>query len=290
MVKIRVPATTANVGVGFDCLGIALNLYTYFTFEKADKFSIHGCEKRFQNKDNLVYTSFLKTLNHLNKEEIGVSITIEGNVPVSRGLGSSATCVVAGVLGACEITNTKLDKDAILSICTQIEGHPDNVAPAIYGGLMASYQDEKTVISVPYQVDKRFRFLALIPEFETETKAAREVLPKTLPFSTVVKNSAKLSVVLKGFELYEANILSEVMDDEVHEPYRKSLIYEYDEVRKICEEIESVCFYISGSGSTLMNVMRDTKRICEIQNRLDKLKYGWKCVLLDVEQTGASVC
>lgn len=290
MVKIQVPATTANVGVGFDCLGIALNLYTYFTFEEADEFSITGCEERFQNEDNLVYTSFLKALAYLKKEVKGVSIIIDSNVPVSRGLGSSATCVVGGVLGAYELTNTAIDKEAILNICTEIEGHPDNVAPAIYGGLMASYQSEKSVISVPYLVDERFHFLALIPDFETKTEEARKVLPKELPFATAVRNSAKLSVVLKGFEMYESNILSEVMSDEVHEPYRKPLIHEYDEVRAICEEIESVCFYISGSGSTLMNVMRDAEQVEAIQKRLDELDYGWKCVMLDVDRAGASLC
>lgn len=290
MVKIQVPATTANVGVGFDCLGIALNLYTYFTFEEADEFSISGCEERFQNEDNLVYTSFLKALTYLKKEVKGVSIIIDSNVPVSRGLGSSATCVVGGVLGAYELTNTEIDKEAILKICTEIEGHPDNVAPAIYGGLMASYQSEKSVISVPYLVDERFHFLALIPDFETKTEEARKVLPKELPFATAVRNSAKLSVVLKGFEMYESNILSEVMSDEIHEPYRKPLIHEYDEVRAICEEIESVCFYISGSGSTLMNVMRDADRVELIQKRLDELNYGWKCVMLDVDRAGASIC
>lgn len=290
MVKIQVPATSANVGVGFDCLGLALNLYSYFTFEEIDGFSISGTEKRFLNKDNLVYTSFLKALTYLNKEVKGVSIYIDSHVPVARGLGSSATCVVGGVLGAYALTNTLIDKDEILKICTEIEGHPDNVAPAIFGGLMASYQTKEEVVSVRYPVDERFHFLALIPDFETKTSDARKVLPTTIPFSTAVTNSAKLSVVLKGFEMYNSNILSLALKDEVHEPFRKELIYEYQAVKEICEEIESVCFYISGSGSTLMNVMCDISCIDVIQEKVSLLNHHWQCKLLKLSKEGASLC
>jgi len=290
MVNIRVPATTANVGVGFDCLGIALNLYNYFTFEEIDGFSIQGCEKRFQNKDNLVYTSFLKTLSFLDKKVAGVSIVMNSNIPVSRGLGSSATCVVGGVLGAYALTNTKINKEDILKICVEIEGHPDNVAPAIYGGLQACYQSVNEVVRVDYLVDDRFSFLALIPNFETNTKEARKVLPKVLPFENAVQNSAKLSVILKGFEMYDANILTLAMNDEVHEPYRKGLIHEYEKVKAICNNIESVCFYISGSGSTLMNIMRSDIHVNEIQKQVEQLTYGWKCKLLKVDKIGACQC
>ena len=290
MVKIRVPATSANIGVGFDCLGIALDLYAYFTFEEIEGFSITGCDECFSNQDNLVYTSFLKALDYLKKEVKGVSIHIESHVPLARGLGSSATCVVGGVVGAYALSNTPLDKDAILRICSEIEGHPDNVAPAIFGGLRASFQDNGEVISVSYPVDERFHFLALIPDFETKTSEARKVLPEVLPFATAVRNSAKLSIVLKGFDMYETNILANVMNDQIHEPYRKVLIHEYEKVKKICQEIESVCFYISGSGSTLMNVMREKSNVNEIQKGLNQLQHNWKCLLLALNKEGVSIC
>lgn len=290
MVKLRVPATSANIGVGFDCLGIALDLYTYFTFEKSTAFSITGTPSQFQNKDNLVYLAFCKALAFLHHEVPEVAIHMESEVPMSRGLGSSATCVVGGVLGAYALTNTPIDKADILRLCTEMEGHPDNVAPAIYGGLIASYQNKERVCSVSYSVDERFQWLALIPNFETKTADARKVLPAEVPYTTAVQNSAKLSVVLKAFETYDTTILQEALKDELHEPYRKTLIHEYEEVKACCEAIDSIGFYISGSGSTLMNIMRDEKKVAAIQAAVQSLTYGWECRLLKVDKEGACIC
>lgn len=291
MVKVKVPATSANVGVGFDCLGIALNLYTYFTFERSDSFQITGCEERFATEDNLVYTSFQKALAYLGKDAFQVHIHIDSHVPVSRGLGSSATCVVGGVVGAYALTNTPIDKQEVLRLCTEIEHHPDNVAPAIYGGLIASYVDDnQQVYHASYPVHNQFTFLACIPNFETKTSDARKVLPTQVPFTTAVSNASKLSLVLKGFELGDVDLLQATMKDELHEPYRKQLIFEYEQVKKMCQEIESACFYISGSGSTLMNVMCDASKVDEIQKQLNTLQYKWQCIPLVVDEQGVQIC
>lgn len=289
MVTIRVPATSGNVGVGFDCLGLAVQLYSYFTFEVSDTFRISGCEEQYQNQNNLVYTSYLKALEVLGVEKKEVAITIVSHVPVARGLGSSATCVVGGVLGAYYVSNTPIDKQEILKICSDIEGHPDNVAPAIFGGLVASYQEEE-VCSVSYKMHEDYHFLALIPDFETKTEDARKVLPKEISYQSAVRNSAKLSVALKAFETYDVDSLHRVMKDELHEPYRKQLIHEYDAVKKVCEDIDSICFYISGSGSTLMNVMRSEQSVTKIQTELNKLQHNWKGILVKVDTTGACIC
>ncbi|OCN03787.1 homoserine kinase [Erysipelotrichaceae bacterium MTC7] len=291
MVKVKVPATSANVGVGFDCLGVALNLYTYFTFEPSDRFQISGCEPRFASEDNLVHTSFQKALAALGKEPMCVHIHIDSHVPVSRGLGSSATCVVGGVVGAYALTNTPIDKEAVLRLCTDIEHHPDNVAPAIFGGLVASYVDETNdVYHVSYPVDPRFTFLACIPDFETKTSDARKVLPEEVSFHTAVSNASKLSLVLKGFEMFDSQLLTVALKDEIHEPYRKKLIHGYEDVKAICLGVESVCFYISGSGSTLMNIMRDASKVATIQQQLTALPNHWTAIPLAVDTQGVQLC
>lgn len=291
MVKIKVPATSANLGVGFDCLGLALNMYSYFTFSKSNEIIITGCEPRFQNEDNLVYTSFQKALKALGFEQMPVEIDIQSDIPVSRGLGSSATCVVGGVLGAFALTQTPIDKELVLKICTEIEGHPDNVAPAIYGGLVASYTDEQANVHfVSYPIDERYNFLACVPDFETSTQDARAVLPEVIPFEKAVSNLSKLSIVLKGFEMYDSDLLSVAMADDLHEPYRKQLIHGYEKVQDICDNDHSVCFYISGSGSTLMNVMRDTAHVDVIAKQLEKLPNNWQCRPLQVDMKGATLC
>ena len=143
MIKITVPATTANIGCGFDSLGMALSLYSTFTFDQNDKFVITGCPEKYQNEDNLVITSYKKVFHKLNKEIIPVKLHIESQIPVSRGLGSSASCIVAGIWAANCILNHPLTKEECLTIATEIEGHPDNVAPAIYGNLCASFMDDQ---------------------------------------------------------------------------------------------------------------------------------------------------
>ena len=180
MAKVRVPATSANVGCGFDSLGIALNLYTTFDFELLeDGVEFVGFEERFANENNLVYKSLLFTLDRLGKNISGVKISIQNDVPISRGLGSSSTCVVGGIYGAYLLTNTPIDRQEIFTIANDIEGHPDNVSPAIFGNLSASCTtDNKEAVTVTYNVDERFNFLALIPNFETSTEEARKCRKK----------------------------------------------------------------------------------------------------------------
>lgn len=289
-IKVRVPATTANVGCGFDTLGIALNLYTIFTFEEIENgVEFVGFEEKYANENNLVYTSFLKTLKFLKKDIKGVKISIDCNVPVSRGLGSSSTCVVGGIYGAFGITNTPLNKDDIFTIANNIEGHPDNVSPAIFGGLSASCVVDNKPFTVSYDIDERFNFLALVPNFETLTEEARKVIPATFSKEDTIYNLSRLGVVLKSFENYDLDTLSKTMGDKIHEPYRKKLIYEYEEVKKICQEIDSVCFLISGSGSTLMNIVRDFDNIKFIEEKLKNLKYSWRIIPLKVDKLGTVI-
>ncbi|WP_241761524.1 homoserine kinase, partial [Fusobacterium nucleatum] len=261
MFEVRVPMTSANVACGFDTLGIAFQVYSIFDFELSDKLEFVNFEEEFCNEDNLVYIAFKKTLNFLNKTVKGVKITLKKQAPIARGLGSSATCVVAGIYGAYLLTESEINKNNILKIATEIEGHPDNVAPAIFGNLCASCLVDNEAVSVQYNVDDRFNFMALIPNFETKTADARKVLPEELPLKDAIFSLSRLGIVLRSFENYDIDTLKKVLADKIHEPYRKNLIYEYEEVRDICESVESYGFFISGSGSTLINIITDENKV-----------------------------
>ncbi len=290
MAKVRVPATSANVGCGFDTLGVALSVYNTFTFEVIPaSYELIGCEPAYNNEENLVYQSFLYTLNYLQKEVSGVRIHFDCQVPMSGGLGSSSTCVVGGIYGAYALSQTPIDEQEILRLATKIEGHPDNVSPAIFGGLSASCMVDNEAISVHYDIDRRFQFLALIPDFETLTHQARKVLPKQISYQDAIFNLSRLGVVLKAFEKYDLDVLGKVMEDRLHEPYRKVLIHEYDAVRSICESIDSVAFLISGSGSTLMNIVEHTESVPQIQAKLESLTHHWKALLLKVDKKGTVI-
>lgn len=290
MVSVRVPATSANVGCGFDTLGIALNLYTTFTFEELDKgLEFDGFDEKFCNENNLVYVSFKQALKHLKKKVKGLKISIDCNVPVSRGLGSSSTCVVGGIFGAYALTDTPIDRKEIFKLASAIEGHPDNVSPAIFGGLSASCMVEDESLTIKYNIDDRFRFLALIPNFETLTEDARKALPKMIDRQDAIYTLSRLGMVLKAFENYDLSLLKKVMDDKLHEPYRRKLIHEYDNVRKVCEAVDSVCFMISGSGSTLLNIVEEKANAKLIAKKLSSLEYAWETILLEVDKEGTTI-
>ncbi|MGL5544258.1 MAG: homoserine kinase [Cetobacterium sp.] len=288
MITIRVPATTANIGPGFDSLGMAFQLYSYFTFEEiGNKVKISGCEKEFQNEENLVYTAFKYTLDRLGKKVKGISIGIKSDIPVSRGLGSSAACIVAGVMGANILSGNILNQDEIFEICTTLEGHPDNVAPAIYGGLTASIVEKNKPYTVHYDIHKEIYFCAIIPEFEVSTKKSREILPEFVSHKDAVFNISRVAVLLKAFERGDGNLIKNSLADSLHEKYRKKLIYEFEEVKKICEKNENTAFFISGSGSTLINVSKNCNFDKKINFDLKKLKNNWKVKSLGVDFDGA---
>ena len=288
MFEVRVPMTSANVACGFDTLGIAFQEYSIFNFELSDKLEFINFEEKFCNEDNLVYIAFKKALNFLKKTVKGVKITLKKQAPIARGLGSSATCVVAGIYAAYLLTESEINKNDILKIATEIEGHPDNVAPAIFGNLCASCLVDDEAISVQYNVDDRFNFMALVPNFETKTTDARKVLPKELPLKDTIFSLSRLGIVLRAFENYNIDILKKVLADKIHEPYRKNLIFEYDEVKNICESIESYGFFISGSGSTLINIITDKNKVELIKGKLKNLKYDWKVLFVKADKEGTT--
>ena len=281
MIKIQVPATTANIGCGFDTLGMALTLYSTFTFEKNDDYKITGCPEKYQNEDNLVITSYKKVFNKLNKEVIPVSLHIETDIPVSRGLGSSASCIVAGIWAANAMLEYPLSKEECLTIATEIEGHPDNVAPAIYGDLCASFMDDE-VYSVKYHASNDLKLLVMIPDFEVSTHEARKVLPKTIDYKDAIFNVSRVACLCKALEDNNQEMIKHALQDKLHEPYRKELIHEYNEIKEICKD--EVAFFISGSGPTLICITKHDEQL--LINKIKQLKYNWTCLQLNIDKKG----
>lgn len=265
MFRVRVEATSANVSVGFDVLGIALSLYNEFSFDIKSEFSFKGFEKQFSNKENnLVYYSYAKVFELLNKQIIPVEIGFSGDIPVSRGLGSSSSLIVAGVFGANEVLGKPLSVDECFNICANIEGHPDNVAPAIYGNLVASYKKGDKYHPVVYDINNNLKFIVVIPRYQISTHDAREVLPKELSYKDIVNNTSRIVNLPKAFMDGNVNLLIDLFDDKMHEPYRSKLIKEYDHIKNICRE-NNVAFAISGSGSTMLLISNNL-------DILDKIK------------------
>lgn len=289
-VKLRVPATTANMGPGYDSLGCALSLYNYFTFEKTENgMEILGCNDEYCTKENLAYQGYEAAMKHMGLPVGGVRITVESNIPICRGLGSSAAMIVAGASAAGVLHGNKMSPEEILAVCNEIEGHPDNLAPAIYGGMMASMMEGKVPHTVSYILSPDLHFCALIPDFETSTNEARGVLPREISHENATFNVTRVGILLKALEIGDIDLVALGVEDKLHQPYRKKLIHEYDEVYDICKQHEGVAFFISGAGSTCMCISREADFAAKLNGKFDRLKRNWQIVPLTPDMEGVKI-
>lgn len=254
MVIVRVPATSANVGVGFDCLGLALDLTATFLMTPADRLEVEGCEPRFRGEDNLVWTSYLDACERLGQQAQPLHITILSPIPLSGGLGSSSACVIAGIGAAMALSPEGFDRARALELAVAIEGHPDNVAPALLGGLVSSFVDGEKTTSTRMDVAGNLRFIAVAPPYEVRTADARRVLPAEVSRETAVWQMGRCVAVVRALELGDAELLSAACHDRLHEPYRAPLIPDYEPLREAALAAGACAYMISGSGSTMLAV------------------------------------
>lgn len=258
-VMVTVPATTANIGPGFDCLGAALTLYNRFQFTELATGDLEinvsglGADRVKPDASNLVYQSFLRLYQHLDTPAPPVRIEITMDVPLARGLGSSATAIVGGLVGANRLAGTPLSPTDVMQLAIAIEGHPDNVVPALMGGcrLAASGLDRDWEICELTWNDDVVPIVA-IPDFELSTQAARSVLPPTYSRADAIFNTAHLGLLLRGLEAGNARWLKAALQDRIHQPYRQSLIQGYETVQAAAIAAGAYGLVISGAGPTLL--------------------------------------
>lgn len=259
MIRVKVPATTANMGPGYDVLGMALSQYSTFQCQEDDKISlsIKGLEsEKLVNQDheaNLVVRSMNHLFKYVDKYPKGYKLEIINDIPLARGMGSSASAIVGGLLVANYLVGANLDQDEILKLATQIEGHPDNVAPALMGNIVLSTKipDDQVI----YHSIKPFDDLTcvlFIPDYEVSTSMSRSVLPQSISMADAVHTSGHLSLMLAGFMTGNKDLIGQTMVDRLHEPYRKSLIKNFDDFKASALEAGAFAFSLSGSGSTII--------------------------------------
>ena len=289
-VTIRVPATTANLGPGFDAFGCALSLYTDVTFEETEcGLEITGCDEAYTGPDNLAYVSYCAVLASLSEEVRGVKIHIDAHIPICRGLGSSAALLVAGAMGANVLRGNRLSTQGLLNITNAMEGHPDNLAPAFYGGLTASMVDNGLPVTVSFPLHPDWEFLALVPDFNLATSKARSVLPSQLERADAIYNISHGALVLKALELGDEKLLRTAMQDRIHQPYRKSLIQDYDQIEALVRTT-GAAFCLSGAGPTLLCITQDEKLEEKLAKKLDSItEANWQMLPLHVEFQGAHI-
>ena len=299
MVTVTVPATSANVGAGFDSLGLAVSMHNVFTFEESDRIQISSVDGTHvpAGSNNLVYRSARVVYDQLGIPLKGLRITQRNDIPMARGLGSSSACIVAGIMGANALLGDKLTERQMLTLATAIEGHPDNVAPALLGGLTSSVFEDGVVYSVKRDVDQSLCFAAIVPDYKLLTEAARAALPKQVAHKDAVYNLSRAALVPAAFCEGRHDLLGIATEDKLHQPYRMPLMPGSREVFGLAKQCGAKAVYVSGAGSTVMAVAEraEAERFyaglragLETLEGLDGCE-AFTLLELDADNTGATV-
>ncbi|MDO4198358.1 MAG: homoserine kinase [Erysipelotrichaceae bacterium] len=248
--KFKVPATSANLGLGFDCMGLALELYDYFEIEKAERWELLGFYGSISIDENLFVTAYRKASEYKGYKEDPLKVILEDDIPISRGLGSSAALIVGGIYAFNIKHDNVLSRGEMLQIATEIEGHPDNVAPAIYGGLCVVKDDHLLRIDV----DERWNFGIWIIDEKVSTSEARKVVPFEYSRDDVINNVSCVVLSIDALKNFNTDNISLIMEDRIHEPFRKKLIPGFEKRKEYALSIGAKAFIISGSGSTCLSI------------------------------------
>ena len=236
-VTVRVPASTSNLGPGFDCLGIALRLYNNVTISR----------RRGRPAGTMVRAAAVAFFDRAKRKPFPFSCTIAGEVPACRGLGSSVTVRLGVINGLNELADRPLQRQEIFEICTELEGHPDNAAPAAYGGFNVVRDGQRQAFSVSAQL----YFVLLVPNFEIATEQARRVLPSRVDRLHAVENCRNACAVTAAFASREYQKLRGAFLDYLHQPFRRKMIPFLDNVIVAAESAGALGAFLSGSGSTI---------------------------------------
>ena len=289
-VRVKVPATSANLGPGFDVSGLALSMYNEFTFELIEEgIKITGCPEQFCNEDNMTYQAFRVAAKKCNLEYSGVHIDCISGVPYTRGLGSSSTCIVAGIVGAYAFVDRAEDRKEILELATKVEGHPDNVAPAVYGGMTVSVMEEDSVVTLNIPIKHDYRFVAFIPPFTLSTEKSRAILPTEVTRKDAIKNVSHLALLTASLINGYDEGLKTGFKDFLHQPYRGHLIEGFFDIISVLRSDEQVLgAYLSGAGPTIMAVINanDKMGVVRMKEELGSLIDGWEVKKLELDMRG----
>ena len=292
-VTVKVPATSANMGSGYDSIGIALDLYNIITLEESDHIDIsdvHG-EKIPIDETNLIYQCAKRVYDICGAPLPGLKIVEDCAIPQTRGLGSSSACTVAGILGANALLGNPLSQENIIDLAASIEGHPDNSTPAILGGFCVALLEYGKVWSVRVPMNGTVDFITFIPDFELSTEKARAALPEKVAHHDAVFNLARAALLAGSLTTGKLENVGVAVGDCLHQPYRFSLIENGEDVVRGAKELGALGAYISGAGPSIVAMVYkgDRDYLARAQAMCAEKYPHWKAVQLRCDEVGATV-
>jgi homoserine kinase len=256
IVRIQVPATTSNLGPGFDTLGIALSLRNEITVRRSERRGVRVvspiAEEAREGATAMLTEAARLFFRRARTPSFGIYVSIAGEVPIARGLGSSVTARLGVIAGLNELTTAGLDRQALLNLVTSLEHHPDNAAPAIFGGFTAAGMLGPVVRCFRQSVPDLLSFVTLIPRFEISTEKARKLVPASFSKADTIHNLNRAALITAAFVSEDYGALPGLFDDKVHQPYREALIPSLSKVIRAGEKAGALGGWLSGSGSTII--------------------------------------
>ena len=305
-VSVKVPATVANIGPGFDCLGIALPLYNEVTVEETvmpgSGIEINVIEEDEdydllsipKDENNIAYKAIELLYNFIGQTPSDIKITIKTGIPIARGMGSSASVIVGGLVAANELLGKPADEKILLAIASEVEGHPDNVAPAIFGGLcLSSLENDGSVSYSKINWPKEWKLTVLIPDYELNTMISRSVLPEEINIKDAAFNIRKCAMLIDSVYRNDAETMKKALKDKLHQPYREPLIKGFKEISEFVENKDDILgCTIAGAGPTILIISQNDgfeKIRNEIKEIFINLNVGCDIRTFDVENEGTKV-
>lgn len=278
-VRVRVPASTANLGPGFDTLGMSLSLYIWIEMRRSEHTVVHFSGDGFEgipaDKNNLIYKVAQLVFKEAGIDVPELEIGMRSEIPLTRGLGSSASAIIAGMVAANALIGSPLSKDRLFDLATGLERHPDNVGASLFGGIIAAAWDGEHADYVRIEPPQNLKVLALIPEFELATSAARAVLPERLSIQDAVYNISRSSLLTAALASGRLDLLASAMQDRLHQPYRAALVPGMEKILEEATRYGALGAALSGAGPTLLALVDRTS------SEYDQLEAFMQSVMLE---------
>lgn len=294
MIKVFVPATSANMGAGFDCLGMALSLYNTVIVDPREEglildFPESDLPLVEEGENNLVYRTMKETYKIVGRPMPGLYLRQINGIPITRGLGSSAACIVAGIIAANALMGQPLKKRDIIELATRMDGHPDNVLPALIGGVTVAAMENERVYYVKQMSVDFVRFAVMIPNFPLPTSMARGILPEEISRKDAVYNISRASLMMASLITGKVENLWAASDDRLHQPYRKKFIPHFDDIVAKAKELGAKGMFLSGAGPTMIAILdKDYQRFqYEMDYYTSSFEDKWEIHILEVCRDGA---
>jgi homoserine kinase len=266
-VIVKVPASTANLGPGFDTLGMALSLYAWLEMKPAEQttFHLHGDHLTGlpTDKSNLIYEVALMVFNEAGVSVPELEISMYSDIPLTRGLGSSASAIVAALAAANALIGSPLSDAKLLDMATSLEKHPDNVGASLYGGIITAAWDGSRVDLIRIEPHQDLQTLVIVPDFELSTSKARNVIPQQFDKSDVIHNISRSSLLVAALASGRLDMIQKAMSDRIHQPYRASLVPGMADILENAVSHGALGAALSGAGPTVLTMVdrHDTRKL-----------------------------